>query len=109
MGVHVYILRSVGLIVHKQKIQIAHVVDEESLMAGWHHMASLLVVAVSDLSQSQRSAPPTTHITASCDSSAVWFWTHLRHSSLPLKPSPHPIIDALRLPPAGVDAFEAVG
>ena len=34
---------------------------------------------------------------------------YLRHSSLPLEPPPHSIVNTLRLPPAGVDAFEAVG
>ena len=33
---------------------------------------------------------------------------YLRHSSLALKPSPYSVINALRLPPARVDAFEAV-
>ena len=35
---------------HEQKVEIARVVDEESLVARRHHMAGLLVVAISDLS-----------------------------------------------------------
>jgi hypothetical protein len=35
--------------VHEEKIEVAGVVDEESLVAGRHHVASLLVVAIADL------------------------------------------------------------
>lgn len=34
--------------------------------------------------------------------------THLRHNSLTLESPPDTVVNALRLPPAGVDAFEAV-
>lgn len=33
---------------------------------------------------------------------------YLWHSSLAFKPPPHPVINTLRLPPAGIDAFEAI-
>lgn len=32
-----------GFVVHKEEVDIAGVVDEESLVAGGHHVASLLV------------------------------------------------------------------
>ena len=32
-----------GLVMHKEEVDIAGVVDEESLVAGGHHVASLLV------------------------------------------------------------------
>lgn len=35
--------------------------------------------------------------------------THLWHDSLSLEPPSHSVINALRLPPARVDAFEAIG
>ena len=35
--------------------------------------------------------------------------SYLWHRSLALKPSPHPVVDTLRLPPAGIDTFEAIG
>ena len=38
-----YILSGEGLAVHQQKLNIANVVDEESLVAGGHHVAGLLV------------------------------------------------------------------
>ena len=38
-----------GLVVHEEKLNIADVVDEESLVAGWHHVASLLVGTETDL------------------------------------------------------------
>ena len=39
----------VGLVVHKEKVEIAGVVDKESLVAGGHHVAGLPVAPVSDL------------------------------------------------------------
>lgn len=44
------VLSGVGSVVHQQQLNILNVVDEESLVAGGHHVAGLLVVSVSDLS-----------------------------------------------------------
>lgn len=38
-----------GLVVHQEEVDIANVVDEESLVSGWHHVAGLLVGTESDL------------------------------------------------------------
>lgn len=46
---HLYLLGSVGLVVHEEEVHVADVVDEEGLVAGRHHVAGLLVAAVSDL------------------------------------------------------------
>jgi hypothetical protein len=35
--------------VHHKEIEVADVVDEESLVAGRHHVSGLLVVAIADL------------------------------------------------------------
>jgi hypothetical protein len=43
------VLGGVCAVVHEEEVNFADVVDEESLMAGWHHMAGLLVGAVTDL------------------------------------------------------------
>ena len=43
------VLGSVCAVVHEEEINFADVVDEESLVAGWHHVAGLLVGSVSDL------------------------------------------------------------
>jgi len=45
----VLLLCGVGLVVHEEKFEIADVVDEESLVAGGHHVARLPVVAETDL------------------------------------------------------------
>ena len=37
------ILGGVGLVVHKEEVELADVVDEESLVAGWHQVAGLSV------------------------------------------------------------------
>ena len=42
-------LCGVGLVVHKEKLEVAGIVDEEGLVAGRHHVAGLLVVAIADL------------------------------------------------------------
>lgn len=34
---------------HEEEVQVAGVVDEESLVAGRHHVAGLAVVTISDL------------------------------------------------------------
>lgn len=42
-------LSSVGPVVHEEQVNVAGVVDEESLVAGGHHVPGLLVAAVTDL------------------------------------------------------------
>ena len=37
---------------HEEELDISGVVDQESLVAGWHHVAGLLVGAKSDLQSS---------------------------------------------------------
>lgn len=39
-----------GLVVHKEEVNVAGVVHEESLVAGGHHVASLLVGSETNLS-----------------------------------------------------------
>jgi hypothetical protein len=43
------ILCGVGLVVHEEKVDFASVVDEEDLVAGWGHVLSLPVAAITDL------------------------------------------------------------
>lgn len=43
------VLSGVGLVVHQQQLDVLDVVDDESLVAGGHHVAGLLVGAESDL------------------------------------------------------------
>jgi hypothetical protein len=66
--------------VHEQKVELADVVDEESLVARRHHVARLLVGSVTDLG----------------------------HDGLSLEATAHGIINTLGLSPAGVHAHEAV-
>lgn len=49
------ILSSVGTVVHKQELNVARVVNDESLVTRGHHMSRLLVVTVSDLDNHQPS------------------------------------------------------
>lgn len=74
------VLGGVGAVVHEEKVELAGVVDEESLVAGGHHVAGLLVGTVTDLG----------------------------HGGLALEATAHGIVDTLGLSPAGVDALEAV-
>lgn len=50
----VILLCSVALVVHEEEIEVADIVNEESLVAGWHHVTGFLVVAVSDLENCNR-------------------------------------------------------
>jgi hypothetical protein len=43
------VLSSVGAVVHEQQLNVLGVVDEESLVAGGHHVLGLLVATVTDL------------------------------------------------------------
>ena len=42
---------------HKEKVNITGVVDEESLVAGWHHVAGLLVGTETNLCRKTESVP----------------------------------------------------
>lgn len=43
------VLGSVCAVVHEEEVDFADVVDEEGLVAGGHHVAGLLVGAITDL------------------------------------------------------------
>ena len=43
------VLGGVGLVVHEKELNLGGVVDEESLVAGRHHVAGLLVGTVTNL------------------------------------------------------------
>lgn len=131
------LLGSVGAVVHEQEVEVAGVVDEEGLVAGGHHVAGLLVAAVADLCDVSRQYSYLQTPTAPCEIPSIFITaplsmfakssrslhptsqsfrsslpcigsTHLRHSSLTLEPSPDPVVNAMRLPPARGDTFEAV-
>jgi len=48
--VRLNVLSSVGAVVHQEELNVLGVVDEESLVAGGHHVTGLLVATVTDLS-----------------------------------------------------------
>ena len=111
------LLCGVGLVVHEEEFEITGVVDQESLVAGWHHVACLSVRAVTDLEAKKPVSLPFTsfpqgphisHLLLPFDShllSSAYLW----HSSLTLESSPDSVVDTLRLSPARVNAFESVG
>lgn len=37
------VLGGVGLVVHEEKVEVTGVVDDESLVAGWHQVTGLFV------------------------------------------------------------------
>ena len=43
------LLGRVCLVVHEEQVEVASVVDEEGLVARWHHVTGLLVVSEADL------------------------------------------------------------
>lgn len=50
------VLGGKGAVMHEEKVNVADVVDEEGLVARGHHVAGLLVGAVSDLHERRPSA-----------------------------------------------------
>lgn len=112
------VLSGVGLVVHEEEIQVAGVVDEESLVAGRHHVAGLDVATVADLcSQSllalfslllplfsqgpmSRSFSSMSQIHFADPSfSIARSPTHLWHSGLALEASADTVVDSLGLSP----------
>lgn len=83
---------------HQEKLDVARVVDNESLVAGGHHVPGLLVAAVADLVPSV--FPPV--LVCPVD-------THRRHGDNALEASPDGIVDTLGLAPRRRHALEAVG
>lgn len=69
-----------GLVVHEEKLDVGCVVDEESLVSGWHHVAGLLVGTE----------------------------TNRWHNHLSLETSSDTVINTLRLSPACVDTFVGI-
>lgn len=51
-----YVLCGVCSVVHQQELDFLDVADEESLVAGGHHVAGLLVGAIANLSIAYPSA-----------------------------------------------------
>ena len=49
-----HVLCGVGLVVHEQELDVLDVANEESLVAGRHHVAGLLVGAIADLESRNR-------------------------------------------------------
>lgn len=54
-GYRCNVLSSVGLVVHEEELDILDVANEESLVAGRHHVAGLLVGAIADLEARYKS------------------------------------------------------
>jgi len=73
-------LSSICLVVHKEKVEVGGVLDEECLVPRGHHVAGLLVRSETDRG----------------------------HDSLSLEASSNPVIDTLRFPPCRLDSLVAV-
>lgn len=76
----IHILCSERSVVHEEEINVAGIVDEESLVARGHEMSCLPVRAVTDLG----------------------------HGSLALEPPSHAVVNAFRLPPTRGHTFESI-
>lgn len=103
------VLGGEGLVVHEEEVDIAGVVDDESLVAAGHQVAGLLVGSVTDLRNPSAKVPK--HTTAprwdnsrNCESPCFRGAhrsgrSYLGHSSLALEPPSDAVVDTLRLPP----------
>lgn len=113
---------------HEEKFEITGVVDEESLVAGGHHVAGLPVATVADLETTSNQYTRTLVVWSfsifyfrdpSVLSTRNFFQglppvsakvpTHLGHSGLAGESSPDSIVDTLGLPPVWCHTLEAVG
>jgi hypothetical protein len=56
-------LSSVRSVVHEKELQISQVIDDESLVAGGHHVAGLLVGAIADRGHSNGTTESTANAT----------------------------------------------
>ena len=118
----VNVLSGVCAVVHEEKVDVVRVLDEESLVAGGHQVARLLVGAVADLKFPSRicqsncpqripisrcvsSSPAVASIKARETPSCEVLRQYLKrdayrwHSSLTLKPPSDAVVDTLGLPP----------
>lgn len=98
-------LGRISLVVHEEEIQVADVVDQESLVTRRHHVASLPVATVSDLSPRLSSVwlSSSPHVYAFPMSFRIippsQKSTHLGHSGLTLEASADTVVDSLWLSP----------
>jgi hypothetical protein len=103
--------------VHKEKVNIAGVVNQEGLVAGWHHVAGFLVGSETNLYPHQpalcviRSFGKASHkncmqepFQPSSSKSRTYRW----HNHLSLEPSSDTVINTLGLSPAWVDTFVGI-
>jgi hypothetical protein len=105
--------------VHEEELDISGVVDQESLVARWHHVASFLVGAKSDLqspispcaqygqSRGHDGFEASTSISAFERHHYIsrYVSTYRRHNHLTLESSSDSVVDTLRLSPACVHTF----
>lgn len=99
-----------GSVVHKEKLDIVDVADEESLVAGGGHVAGLLVGAIADLKSHRISTkfhvPP--HRKSIILIRPRKGSTYRGHGNGAAESSSDTAVDTLRLAPAGVDTLEAI-
>jgi hypothetical protein len=102
--------------VHEEELDITDVVDEESLVAGWHHVAGLLVGTETDLFKASSSAVvldakffyQESQLLV-CDLQRFGFvCTYRWHHHLSLEASADSVVDTLWLSPAGIDTHIGV-
>jgi hypothetical protein len=86
--------------VHEEEVDIADVVDEEGLVAGWHHVAGLLVGSETNLSRAMSALSLYYYANCLAKQSAVdGLQTYRWHNHLALKASADTVVDTLWLSP----------
>lgn len=98
-------LSSVSAVVHEEEINVLSVVNEESLVAGGHHVSGLLVATVTDLlsvlafTHCQYIPNDSTRYDSKFDVDQVGGWTYGGHRDVRLEASADAVVDTLRLAP----------
>lgn len=103
------ILGSVGAVVHQEELNVLGVVDEESLVAGGHHVAGLLVGAITDLGpRIDRSIIEFTGEKSNPDLDLKKVMGRIVHANNTLETATDAVINTLGLAPRGTDTHKAV-
>lgn len=114
-----YVLGGVGPVVHQEELNVVDVADDEGPVARGHHELGLLVGTVADLREALAPLPNRANLPSQARLSgksrqagarrdSIRGLTYRGHGQVALEPPSDARVDTLGLPPAGVDALEAV-
>lgn len=111
------VLSGESLVVHKEEVNIADIVDEKCLVARWCQMACLLVGTKTNLSNLISLGTHSSFTIVARKFSCIFsratmhlivFQTYRWHNHLALEPSSDSVVNTLWLSPAGIETFVGI-